>query len=102
MGMNVNTLTDVNEKLQLDIKIAPTQKTTILIRNQTGLKTIYELVSKSLVEYYGNGKPRIPKSLLEKNRKNILKISFFLKIRFNKSQMKLLRCPIMLNKHFGA
>ena len=84
MGMNVNTLTDVNEKLQLDIKIAPTQKTTILIKNQTGLKTIYELVSKSLVEYYGNGKPRIPKSLLEKNRKNIL-ISSSPTIGFNDS-----------------
>ncbi|WP_068449038.1 PolC-type DNA polymerase III [Caviibacter abscessus] len=72
MNMNVNTLSDVNEKLQLDVKIAPTIKTTILVKNQEGLKDLYELVSKSLVEYFGKGKPRIPKSLLEKKKKNLL------------------------------
>ncbi|WP_156286433.1 PolC-type DNA polymerase III [Oceanivirga salmonicida] len=70
--MNVVTLTDVNDKLQLDVSIAPVQMTTILLKSQKGLSSLYELVSKSYIEYFGSKVPRIPKSLLEKNKEELL------------------------------
>ncbi len=72
IGLNVTTLKDINDKLQLDIGIAPVQMTTILLKSQKGLSTLYELVSKSLIDYYGSKVPRIPKSLLEKHRDELL------------------------------
>lgn len=68
LSKDVKTHEDINEKLKIDLKIAPLNKTTILIKNKKGLKIIYELVSKSFLDYYGNSKPRIPKSLIEKYR----------------------------------
>lgn len=69
---NVNTLLEINQKLQLDIKIAPVDKTTILVKNQQGLKSLYKLVSNSLINDFGKGKPRIRKSELEKYKSDFL------------------------------
>jgi DNA polymerase-3 subunit alpha (Gram-positive type) len=45
--------------------------TTILTKNREGLKNLYEMVTKSHIEYF-KSKPRIPKSLLEKKRSGLL------------------------------
>ena len=69
--MGANTLKDVNN-LHIDDKIAPVKKTTILVKNKRGLKTLYKLISESFLDYFGNSKPRIPKSVLTENREDFL------------------------------
>ncbi|MBR6274602.1 MAG: PHP domain-containing protein [Lachnospiraceae bacterium] len=45
---------------------------TLLCRNETGRKNLYRLVSESYVKYFGKGRPRMPKSLLNKYRDGLL------------------------------
>ncbi len=45
--------------------------TTILVKDQEGLRNLYEMVSKSHIEYF-KSKPRIPKSLLERKRSGLI------------------------------
>ena len=68
----IYTLKEMNEQLQPNIQNAETQNIIILVKNQEGLKAIYELVSRSHVEFFGKKRPRIPKSLLNSMRKNLL------------------------------
>lgn len=43
----------------------------IFAKNLTGLKTMYQIISKSNIDYYAN-RPLIPKSLLNENRENLI------------------------------
>ena len=72
LSKGIYTLKEMNEQLQPNIQNAETQNIIILVKNQEGLKTIYELVSRSHVEFFGKKRPRIPKSLLNSMRKNLL------------------------------
>ena len=47
LGRKILKLSEINTTLQTNIQNADTQNTMILVKNQAGLKTLYELVSKS-------------------------------------------------------
>lgn len=70
-NLGVNELKELNEKIVPNIKNSNTMNINILAKNKEGIKWLNELVSISHLEYY-NKKPRIPKSLLRKNRENLL------------------------------
>ena len=44
----------------------------VLVKDLEGLKNMYKLISAGHIEYYGNKKPRILKSVLEKNRAGLI------------------------------
>lgn len=52
-------------------KLARPYHATILAKNQKGLKELFQLISASHVDYYYRV-PRIPRSLLDKHRENLL------------------------------
>lgn len=52
-------------------KMARPYHVTLLVKNQQGLKDLFQLISASHVQYYYRV-PRIPRSLLEQNRTNLL------------------------------
>ncbi|SET01336.1 PolC-type DNA polymerase III [[Clostridium] polysaccharolyticum] len=53
------------------IKKLPTYHAIILAKNDTGRVNLYKMVSMSHIDYYQR-RPRIPKSLLQKNREGLL------------------------------
>ena len=63
---------EINTMLVPNIQNADTINTMLLVKNQEGIKDLYELISISHIEYFGKKRPRIPKSLLRKKRNNLL------------------------------
>ena len=61
----------INENGEIDIKKNKTYHIIILAKNQEGIKSIYKLVSKSHIEYF-HKRPRIPRSLLNEYRENLI------------------------------
>lgn len=69
---SVKTIQDINRFIDpVDIKKAPTFHQIILVKNSTGLKNLYKLVSFAHLDYYFK-RPRTPKSVLEKHREGLL------------------------------
>ena len=61
----------VSEDGSIDIKKNRTYHIIILAKNQTGLKNIYKLVSRSHIDYFYH-RPRIPRSVLQEHREGLI------------------------------
>ncbi|MBR5562515.1 MAG: PolC-type DNA polymerase III [Clostridia bacterium] len=67
----VENVNEINEKIPLNIKRLPTYHIILLAKNKVGLKHLYQLISKSNLEYYYRH-PRIPKSELMAHREGLI------------------------------
>ena len=65
-------LSEIDDVYETDIKLMDTMNTMILVQNQKGLRNLYELVSRAHIDFYGQKKPRIPKSLLNELRDGLI------------------------------
>ncbi|HBT18847.1 MAG TPA: PolC-type DNA polymerase III [Clostridiaceae bacterium] len=72
-SMGIHSFTELNErsKAEMDYRKLPMYHTTILVKNLTGLKHLYEMVSSSHLETF-HMKPRIRKSVLKEKREGLL------------------------------
>lgn len=71
--LGVNNMIELNDYAQKNMLMGKRDSFHIIIfaKNLTGLKTMYQIISKSNIDYY-ESKPLIPKSLLAENRENLL------------------------------
>ncbi len=68
----ITDLIDINQNIeQGDYQRLRPFHLTILVKNEIGLKNLYQLISKSHIEYFYRN-PRIPRSLLVKHREGLL------------------------------
>ncbi|MBQ3007063.1 MAG: PolC-type DNA polymerase III [Clostridia bacterium] len=67
----VENIEDINEKIPVNVKRLPTYHIILLAKNKVGLKHLYQLISKSNLEYYYRH-PRIPKSELLAHREGLI------------------------------
>lgn len=67
----VERVSQINELIPIDPRRLPTYHIIILAKNKVGLKHLYQLITKSNLEYYYRH-PRVPKSELLSHREGLL------------------------------
>lgn len=69
----INTVDDLQKELggHFDYKKAASYHAILLVKNETGLKNLYKIVSESHLNYFYK-KPRVPKALLMKYREGLI------------------------------
>ena len=67
----VENVNEINAKIPVNVKRLPTYHIILLAKNKVGLKHLYQLISKSNLEYYYRH-PRIPKSELMAHREGLI------------------------------
>ncbi len=68
---DIENVNEINEKIPVNVKRLPTYHIILLAKNKVGLKHLYQLISKSNLEYYYRH-PRIPKSELMAHREGLI------------------------------
>lgn len=66
------TLNDMKKIFPVNIQKQNTKNVMILAKNLVGLKNLYKIISEAHLNYYGQKKPRITKSILKENREGLI------------------------------
>ena len=69
---NIVNIEDIEGVFPFNIQKAFTKNIVVLAKNLTGLQNLYRLVSESHIDYYGNKKPRVLKSRVDKLRDGLI------------------------------
>ncbi len=69
----IKDISEINARAKgnYDVKTIRTTHIILLIKNETGRKNLYELVSQSCINYFARN-PRIPRSLLDTHREGLI------------------------------
>ena len=68
----IGNIEDIEGIIPFNFQKAFTKNIVVLAKNLTGLQNLYRLVSEAHIDYYGNKKPRVLKSHVDKLREGLL------------------------------
>jgi DNA polymerase-3 subunit alpha (Gram-positive type) len=72
LAQGVRTLKDLTGIFPFNYAKQDVFNAIVLVKDSVGLKNLYKLVSEAHLNYFGDKKPKIPKSLLAQNREGLL------------------------------